>query len=152
MEIERKFLADISGLNLDEFPKAELEQGYLCVEPVIRVRKSDDNYYLTYKGKGLLAREEYNLPLTREAYEQLIKKCDGVIIKKRRHMIPYGKYTIELDVFESPLSPLIMAEVEFESVEEANSFTGPEWFLKEVTEDRRYHNSNMSAGDLPPTR
>lgn len=152
MEIERKFLADISGLDLNEYQHAELEQGYLCVDPVVRVRKSDDNYYLTYKGSGLMAREEYNLPLTKSAYEQLIKKCDGVIIKKRRHMIPYGKYTIELDIFESPLSPLIMAEVEFESVEEANDFTGPEWFLKEVTEDRRYHNSNMSKGEVPPAK
>lgn len=43
----------------------------------------NDEYYLTYKGKGLLAREEYNLPLTKESYEHLIKKADGNIITKK---------------------------------------------------------------------
>ena len=48
----------------------------------------NDEYYLTYKGKGLLAREEYNLPLTKESYEHLIKKADGNIITKKRYEIP----------------------------------------------------------------
>ena len=151
MEIERKYLVDISGIDLGKYEHIDLEQGYLCVNPVVRVRRAGEEYYLTYKGRGMMAREEYNLPLTREAYEGLLKKCDGVIIKKRRHLIPYDKFTIELDVFLAPLSPLIMAEVEFESIEEANAFKGPEWFLKEVTEDKRYHNSNMAQGDVPPT-
>ena len=52
MEIERKFL--ISSLPpLDSCPFHVLEQGYLSTDPVIRVRREDDEYYLTYKGKGL---------------------------------------------------------------------------------------------------
>lgn len=150
MEIERKFLTNSEIFDYGKYPYIVLEQGYLSTNPVIRIRKSDDNYYLTYKGEGLMAREEYNLPLTKESYEHLLKKCDGVIIRKRRHLIPFDKYTIELDVFSEPFAPLIMAEVEFESVEEANSFVPPAWFLKEVTKDKRYHNSNMSKGEIPP--
>ena len=73
MEIERKFLISKENLpsNLDSYPHHKLEQGYLSTSPVVRIRKEDDNYYLTYKSKGLMTREEYNLPLTREAYERL---------------------------------------------------------------------------------
>ena len=91
-----------------------------------------------------MAREEYNLPLNKEAYHHLIKKADGRIIKKTRYLIPYGKYTIELDVFEGSLASLILAEVEFDSIEEANAFVAPDWFDQDVTEDPKYHNSNMS--------
>ena len=47
------------------------------------------------------------------------------------------------DDYEGCHAPLIMAEVEFDLEEEANTFTPPEWFGEEVTNDRRYHNSNM---------
>ena len=70
MEIERKFLIQSQRLpkNLQDFPFHQIEQGYLCTEPVVRIRRQNDQYYLTYKSKGLLSREEYNLPLTKEAY------------------------------------------------------------------------------------
>ena len=74
MEIERKFLVTTPPENYGSFPLHEIEQAYLCTEPVVRIRKEDDNYYLTYKSKGLLAREEYNLPLTKEAYAHLLTK------------------------------------------------------------------------------
>ena len=80
MEIERKYL--VSGIpdNIDSYPCRFIEQGYLNTAPVVRVRRDNDNYYLTYKGGGMMAREEYNLPLNKEAYEHLIKKADGNII------------------------------------------------------------------------
>ena len=111
----------------------------------MRVRRQDEEYYLTYKGSGLMAREEANLPLTEESYQHLIKKADGNIISKKRYLIPIkdSTLTIELDVFAPPLAPLIMAEVEFPTLEEAESFVAPSWFGEEVTNNRRYHNSNM---------
>lgn len=145
MEIERKFT--IKELpDLSQFSFHVMEQGYLNTDPVVRVRKEDDNYYLTYKGKGLLAREEYNLPLNEEAYYHLVEKSDGIIIRKKRYLIPYEKYTIELDVFEEPYENLIIAEVEFDTEEEATAFEPPAWFEEDVTLDRRYHNSNLSKG------
>ena len=57
MEIERKFT--IRELpDLSEYSFHVMEQGYLNTDPVVRVRKEDDTYYLTYKGKGLLSRED----------------------------------------------------------------------------------------------
>lgn len=145
MEIERKFtvkeLPDVTKYNFHI-----MEQGYLNTNPVVRVRKEDESYYLTYKGKGMLAREEYNLPLTKEAYEHLVEKADGVIIRKKRYLIPYEAYTIELDVFEEPYETLVIAEVEFETEQDAGRFIPPEWFAKDVTYDPAYHNSNLSKG------
>ena len=145
MEIERKFtVKELPDLSMYSFHV--MEQGYLNTDPVVRVRKEDDNYYLTYKGKGLLAREEYNLLLNEAAYYHLVEKADGIIIRKKRYLIPYGQFTIELDIFEKPYENLVIAEVEFESEEEAAGFQPPDWFEKDVTLDRRYHNSNLSKG------
>ena len=110
-----------------------------------------------------MAREEYNLPLTREAYEHLLPKADGNIITKKRYLFPIAEpsfregyqpesmpsLTIELDVFEAPFAPLIIAEVEFPDEEMADAFLPPDWFLADVTLDKRYHNSNLSRMQDP---
>ena len=144
MEIERKFLVSTLPENLESYPCRQLEQGYLCTGPVVRVRRDNDKYELTYKSAGMMVREEYNLPLTQEAYEHLKQKADGRIISKKRYMIPHGAHTIELDVFEGDLAPLILAEVEFETEEEAQGFVPPEWFAEDVTFSPLYHNSFLS--------
>ena len=145
MEIEKKYLLkELPDLSCCEYHK--IEQAYLCTGPVVRVRREDENYYMTYKGSGLMSREEYNLPLTAESYEHLKQKADGNIISKTRYLIPLEKDQLvaEVDVFEEPFAPLVMAEVEFESEEQANAFEAPEWFGEEVTFDGRNHNSYMS--------
>ena len=115
MEIERKFLIRQLPEHLEQYPCLQIEQGYLCTNPVVRIRKQDDSYFLTYKSGGLMTREEYNLPLTAESYAHLRKKTDGLLITKKRYCIPLDSYTIELDIFEGDLAPLILAEVEFPS-------------------------------------
>lgn len=144
MEIERKFLIKQLPENLDKYPCRRLEQGYLCTAPVVRIRKDNETYELTYKGKGSMIREEYNLPLTADAYAHLKAKIDGRLITKKRYMIPYQSYTIELDVFENDLAPLTLAEVEFSTEEQANGFIPPDWFAEDVTFSRLYHNSYLS--------
>lgn len=144
-EIERKFTVSVLP-DLSNFEFHEIAQAYLNRDPVMRIRKQDSDYYFTYKGKGLLEREEYNLPLNKESFDNLLPKAEGKVIAKKRYLIPYEKYTIELDVFEGDLAPLIIAEVEFEDVNEANSFIAPDWFDEDVTENPAYHNSNLSKG------
>jgi CYTH domain-containing protein len=145
MEIERKFLITAPPSDLGKCSRHLIEQGYLNTEPVVRIRREDDTYYLTYKGAGLMAHEEYNLPLTAKAYEHLKEKVDGCLISKTRYLIPYEDgLTIELDYFHSPREGLYLAEVEFESVEQAQGFVPPEWFREDVTGDPAYHNSVMS--------
>ena len=144
-EIERKYLVKQVPENLASYPFHEIEQGYLCTEPVVRIRRQDEEYYLTYKSKGLMIREEYNLPLTEDAYFHLREKIDGRLISKRRYLIPLDPYTIELDVFHSPKDDLILAEVEFPSDEDALTFTPPDWFGEDVTNSSLYHNSRLST-------
>lgn len=159
MEIERKYTIKKLPENLESYPCHHIEQAYLNVNPVVRVRKQDDEYYMTYKGNGMMAREESNLPLNKDAYYHLRAKADGNIISKKRYLIPLNhpgfkpgfpvppadySLTIELDVFDPPFAPLIMAEVEFGSREAAESFVPPDWFDREVTYDKEYHNSYMA--------
>ena len=145
MEIERKYLIHQLPGDLSRYQKKEIEQGYLNTEPVVRIRRSNDTYTLTYKGSGLMVREEYNLPLTKDSYEHLRSKIDGILISKTRYLIPLNdKLTIELDVFSGELAGLLLAEVEFETEEAANQFVPPEWFGEDVTFSSKYHNSTLS--------
>lgn len=145
MEIERKFLIKERPQNLEQYPCYDIEQAYLSVNPVIRIRRKNDAYILTYKGGGLMAREEIELPLTAESYAHLLKKADGNVIRKKRYLIPASnKLTIELDIFQDLFDGLIFAEVEFPTVEDAEHFEAPHWFGKDVTYDPDYHNSHMS--------
>lgn len=158
MEIERKFT--ITGLpkNLEQYPKKELEQGYLSKSPIVRVRKTVKNgeagYLLCYKSKLSLPKEEdktanvceeVELALTKEAYAHLLSKADGRVLTKTRYLIPYQSYTIELDVFHGEFEGLCFAEVEFPSEEESAAFTLPDWFLKDVTFDKRFRNNHMAT-------
>lgn len=163
MEIERKFTVTNLPVNLESYPCRIIEQAYLNTDPVVRIRRQDDSFYLTYKGKGLLAREEYNLPLNEASYYHLREKADGNIISKRRYVIPIDcprfdptylssvetgidqiSLCVELDIFEPPFSPLVIAEVEFPDKETAEAFVPLDWFSQDVTNDPAYHNSNLS--------
>ena len=88
MEIERKFTIKELPADLESYPFHHIEQAYLNASPVVRVRKEDDEYYLTYNGSGLMAREEYNLPLDEASYRHLLKKADGNVISKKRYDDP----------------------------------------------------------------
>ncbi len=150
MEIERKYKVAAPPANYTSYPRHTIQQAYLCTEPVIRIRRQDHEYYLTYKSKGLLEREEYNLPLTGEAYAHLLPKADGIVLSKTLYLIPCPKetgatgLTIELDVFSGAYEGLILAEVEFPTKEAALSFTPPGWFGEDVTFSGEYQNSRLS--------
>ncbi len=146
MEIERKYLVTAPPKDYQSFPSHLIEQAYLCTEPVVRIRKEDQEYYLTYKSKGLLAREEYNLPLTEDAYRHLLKKADGIVLTKRRYLIPIPDtdLTVELDEFSGEYKGLFLAEVEFETMDMAENFIPPSWFGTDVTFSGEYQNSRLS--------
>lgn len=151
MEIERKFLIKEMP-DLTKYPSKKLVQGYLTTNPTVRVRDEGGEFILTYKSKSKdhISREEYNLPLTKEAFESLISKTEGNIISKTRYHIPLEKnkegseLTLELDVFDPPFAPLIFGEVEFPTIDEAESFEVPEWFGEDVSANREYYNSVMA--------
>ncbi len=150
MEIERKYKVEVPPKNYQDYPFHVIEQAYLCTEPVVRIRRQDDSFYLTYKSKGLLAREEYNLPLTEAAYDHLLSKADGIVLAKKRYLIPLAsqegspELTIEFDVFSGVYEGLMLAEVEFATKEAALAFTPPDWFGEDVTFSGEYQNSRLS--------
>lgn len=145
MEIERKYLVKNLPEELQSYDKKHISQGYLCTNPVVRIRRSDNEYFLTYKGQGLMEREEYEFSLSAEAFEHMLPKIDGILIEKIRYLIPIDEiHTAELDVFQGVLAPLRLVEVEFSSLEDANSFVPPDWFGDDVTNSGDYHNSNLS--------
>ncbi len=155
MEIEKKYLVEKLPDDLSGYKKKEIEQAYLCGNPTVRVRKSNDDYILTYKSKkdtedlkkisGAAVNEEIEMPLTKEAYEHLIEKKDDHKVKKTRYIIPIDEdHNIELDVFHGRLKGLVMAEVEFLSAEDARDFVPPAWFKKDVSLDKRFSNKSLS--------
>ena len=62
MEIERKFIIKKLPDDLGSYPSRFIEQAYLNTDPVVRIRREDDECYLTWKGRGLMVREEQVLP------------------------------------------------------------------------------------------
>lgn len=181
IEIEKKFTVKELPKDLEKYPFHHIEQGYLNVHPAIRVRRQDDEYYMTYKSakqkgteespeSGDIGQIEYNMPLDKASYEHLAAKADGNVIRKKRYLIPInddsfteeflnanpelkklvenGSIKIELDVFEAPFEGRILAEVEFPSEDAAKEYNPASWFDQDVTGDRRYSNSQMSAEKL----
>ena len=143
MEIERKFLVgelpDLSGVK-----SSEIVQGYVSFSPEIRVRRLNDKYYRTEKGEGMVVRTENEWEISKEEAEKMFKEVKTNLIEKTRYYIPYNKFTIELDVYKGVFKGLVVAEVEFESVEEAKNFTPPDWFLEDVSEKREYRNKILA--------
>lgn len=144
MEIEKKFLIHKGKIQLKEYPFVTIEQGYICTDPVIRIRKKDDDYFITYKSSGLMVRQEFEEMISQEQYNNLKKKVDYHLIKKRRYLVPISHgLTAEVDVFDYHLEGLVMAEVEFSTEEMANAFKPPHWFRRDVTFNPLFHNSHL---------
>lgn len=144
MEIERKFLINEMPVGLGEFEHKKIKQGYFSINPEKRVRLLGNEYILTEKGEGDLVREEHETVIDRETGERLFALCQTYVIEKTRYYIPYGEHTVELDVYGGRHKGLIVAEVEFDSEEEALAFVPPEWFGRDITYDKSYKNMMLA--------
>lgn len=140
MEIERKFL--ISGFpNLPLLREAEMEQGYLCTNPVVRIRRSafleHTTYVLCFKGKGTLARQEIEMPLTPQQYAQLCDLLPKQPIQKhfRVYQLPDGRQLECSMVDPGCPTSFYYAEVEFPSIQEALAWEPPAFLGQEMTQD-----------------
>lgn len=143
MEIERKFLVKkippLDGLKYDK-----IIQGYVSLLPEIRVRKKGDEYYICEKSDGDVIREEIERKIDEKTFDELFAKTSGRVIEKTRYYIPSGKYVFELDIYSGRHEGLIVVEVEFPTLEEANNFTPPDWFGEDVSARSEYRNKNLS--------
>ena len=143
LEIERKFLVKKLPDNLQRYKKQQISQAYVSTSPVVRIRRLDNKYYLTCKGKGEMVREEWEIEISKIEYHNLSKKIEGRAINKIRYLIPLENHTAELDVYSDNLVNLQTVEVEFPSEEDAMNFTKPDWFGEDVTYDNEYKNSSL---------
>ena len=125
MEIERKFIVKcIPAISLEKFNPTLIKQGYLYKDPIeIRIRQKGDKYYLTSKSNGNLERKEVEFGISKENFDDLKNQFNINLLEKIRYEIPLtSKLIIELDVYHNDLKGLMIAEVEFDSLEEANKF------------------------------
>ena len=145
LEIERKFLLDLSLLDIKKEKVLKIQQLYLLNEAdrSIRIRIQDKIAFITIKtNKTPLVRNEYEYEIPLNEAEELFSDFkDRPAILKRRYLIQYHKHLWEIDVFEGDNKGLVIAEIELESVNE--HFEKPAWLLEEVTNDPRYLNANL---------
>lgn len=81
---------------------------------------------------------------------RLLSSLPGRILRKTRHSL--GKIDgadVFVDVFDGPLSGLIMAEAEFENVEAMRRYAMPDFAFREVTDDVRYTGGCLVKEGLP---
>lgn len=137
-EIERKFLID-GFPDLPLIKQAQVFQGYLCTNPVVRIRRTDaedgSTFVLTFKGKGQMIRQETEMPITAEIYEELVRLLPMPPVRKnyRVYALPDG-HRLECSlVDEGEPTSFWFAEVEFSSEEEARAYVPPTCVGQEIT-------------------
>lgn len=145
-EIERKFLVNLNNWLEFDKPAGQLyRQGYLLMDSnkTIRVRQTPDKGFLTIKGISMgatRAEYEYEIPID-EAIE-LLDNFSVSELSKIRYTIMYENKVWEVDEFLGDNEGLVVAEIELSSEDEI--FNHPEWIGKEVTEQEKYYNSNLT--------
>ena len=161
-EVERKYLVDPENIpiDLESCQRAELKQGYLAISAdgsETRIRSFGDGkrFELTVKSSGTVIRDEQNIKITEEMFNTLWPLTSGARVEKTRYYIPlvdeHGReYTAELDIYKGHLEGLATIEVEFGGREadasvRADTFKPPEWFGKDVSEDKRYKNRSLAS-------
>lgn len=145
-EIERKYL-----VNKDKWDKSDkgekllFRQGYILVDAskTVRIRLTDKAGFITIKGMSIGAsRPEYEYTIPKEDAAELLDKFCTSVVSKIRHKVLYQDKLWEVDEFLDENAGLIIAELELSDAAEA--FQLPGWIDKEVTDDKRYYNSNLS--------
>jgi adenylate cyclase len=147
-EIERKFLVKETPAALEQYPRRVIDQGYLAIDErgvEVRLRRSNDDFYLTVKRKHGMEREEHEIALPEKQWSELWPLTAGRRVRKVRVNIPHGLLTIELDLFQGANEGFVTAEVEFASRDAAGEFAPPAWFGREITGDPEFSNSRRAG-------
>ena len=146
IEIERKFLVDLNGIDLSTYNSVEIEQGYFypCIDPAIRIRIQGCYGWLCVKGlnKGI-TRAEYEYQVALSDAVEMMKMCGDSRVRKTRYFVDDWKPDMwEVDVFHDRHEGLVMAEIELQSEEQ--KFQNPIWITEEVSSDNSYYNIELA--------
>ena len=157
-EIERKWLIRKEDIpyNLEDssVEKFEIKQTYLCFDPEMRVRdyNNGQSFEFTMKNNmtidGLI-RDEINIDITKEQYDNLVIKQEGKTINKTRYQFYADGQIIAIDIFHGELDGLAYMEIEFKTEEESRNYKEPEWVIKDVTSDVNYKNGHLARYGIP---
>jgi len=145
LEIERKFLLATDGWKSWVTRRIHIRDGLIANNNgnKARVRIADADATITVKSRrrGPIRTEfEYAIPYC-DALEILQTMCDGRVLDKVRHVIPYGALQWHVDVYEGILNGVVLAEVELQHANQELDL--PPWIGEEVTNDPRYRKLNM---------
>jgi len=143
IEIERKFLVKNEDWRVGT-PTLFI-QGYLSTDAqtTVRVRLAGSEAMLTVKGKTQgISRAEFEYSIPWADAKEMLKLCDGPLIEKHRWLHPMGDITWEIDEFLGLNAGLVIAEIELDNEDQV--FDLPDWVGEEVTQNKRYFNSNLS--------
>ncbi len=149
-EIERKFLVKHPLAGFEQLPHKEIIQWYFSDPSTgksVRVRKIGDEYKVTRKKWHGLIREEIEVAIPKEEFDQLRFAVENHFLEKTRYYVPYEWVTIELDVYKN-LDGLMTAEVEFKTKRDAKKFIKPERFWEELTMIREASNAYIAHHGL----
>jgi adenylate cyclase len=153
IEIERKFLLDGLPPTMRYTRRVPIRQGYIALDgdTEVRVRITPKAAVLTIKaGRGGVRTEE-EVTLDGRQGEALWALTEGRRVQKTRRRVRIGETGVEVEVDEygGSLDGLVVAEVEFADEEASRAFEPPAWFVREVTDDRRYSNRSLASDGLP---
>jgi len=154
MEIERRFLLETVPPELMSQEGNRIQQGYIVSEDEreVRLRCTEKAQVLTVKEGMGIARGEVEVLLTRAQFDDLWPLTEGRRLAKVRRTFRWEGHLVEVDNFEPPHSPLVIAEIEFDDLATAHAFTPPKGFGREITDDIEYRNSWMATHGLPGPR
>ena len=145
-EIERKWLVT-DPPSLSKRKRLTIIQGYLAVNSEgteVRLRRQNQEHFQTIKIGTGLQRGEIEVQISRRQFKTLWPATQGHRLNKTRYILKWHGHKIELDVYKKELSGLLIAEVEFKTRKRAEAFSLPEWFGREVTDDKSYKNVNLA--------
>jgi adenylate cyclase len=155
VEIERKFTIKYLPKEVESIKKITQKHIFKDMICSIRVRKSVDmfngNKVFTHTIKARAEKQqkysicELERNISEEDYNKLQPFEGSRIIEKYRCIVPLENgLKAEVDIFEGWMEGLIIAEVEFQNVEQAENFVIPEWFDKCVP-NREFSNRKLST-------
>jgi len=151
IEIERKFLLHGVPPTMRFAAREPIRQGYLALDghTEVRVRITPKRAALTIKaGRGAVRTEE-EVVLDQRQGDALWELTEGRRVQKTRRRVRVGDAVVEVDEYGGALDGLVVAEVEFADEAAALDFAPPPWFVREVTDDRRYSNRSLASDGIP---
>jgi CYTH domain-containing protein len=157
-EIERKYLLSRAPSEADLVTlgarAVRIEQVYLLssgpwVRRARRIEAHGQSRYVLTRKRDVqgIVREEMEVELSPEEFRQLVGEADPArrVIRKVRHVITHGRWTLELDVFSDPPG-LVLLEVELDDEAEVPELPRviASLVVREVSTEAAYTNHRLA--------